>query len=351
MDRQVWSGSSQLWWRLMGGWGDKSGEGGEEAAFVRRDACWKAGKIDGERSYRKVNQGSTEMMSTEHASVTKWRREKRRAGRENVAKGDLWKEEIRERKEGWRGWICNEGEEGVQWLYCICGARRKKQEMGLVPLCFHKHFTDPPQPLKSIGAQSHSVLRRPFHRVHNNYHPTLTHSCNITDSAQSRRMNERHGTGRINTTDAQAQLIAASQFIMAAISAEFYPNFVTLKWVRMSEWQCLMGWVSWNISTWQPKICHSAVTPTLKTQGFIFSKWISIVTHWISLFFLSSDNVIYALLEQSRHYSIFSKITQLTYRELSSMWGFFLTWFYVKAAYLFCFEPPNLHLGFINMSS
>ncbi len=42
-------------------------------------------------------------------------------------------------------------------------------------------------------------------------------------------MNERHGTGRINTTDAQAQLIAASQFIMAAISAEFYPNFVTLK--------------------------------------------------------------------------------------------------------------------------
>lgn len=47
-----------------------------------------------------MNQGSTEMMSTEHASVTKWWREKSRAGRENVAKRDLWKEEIREREKG-----------------------------------------------------------------------------------------------------------------------------------------------------------------------------------------------------------------------------------------------------------
>ena len=54
------------------------------------------------------------MMSTKHASVTKWRGENRKAGRENVAKGDLWKEEIRERKEGWQGRICNEGDEGVQ---------------------------------------------------------------------------------------------------------------------------------------------------------------------------------------------------------------------------------------------
>lgn len=53
---------------------------------MRCRTCWKAGKIDGERGYRKVNQGSTEMMSIEHASVTKWRGEKRRAGRKNVAK-------------------------------------------------------------------------------------------------------------------------------------------------------------------------------------------------------------------------------------------------------------------------
>lgn len=59
--------------------------------------------IDGERGYRKVNQGSTETMSTTHASVTKWRREKSRAGRENVAKSDLWKEEIRERDSGGGG--------------------------------------------------------------------------------------------------------------------------------------------------------------------------------------------------------------------------------------------------------
>lgn len=98
MDRQVWSGSSQPWWRLMGGWGDKSGEGGGEAAFVRRGARWKAGKMDGARGYRKVNQGSTEMMSTDHASATKWRRERgEERGGENVAKRDLWKEEIRER--------------------------------------------------------------------------------------------------------------------------------------------------------------------------------------------------------------------------------------------------------------
>lgn len=49
-----------------------------------------------------MNQGSTEMMSTEHASVTKWRGEKRRAGRGNVARRDLWKEEIR-KKEGVAG--------------------------------------------------------------------------------------------------------------------------------------------------------------------------------------------------------------------------------------------------------
>lgn len=57
------------------------------------------------------------MMSTEHASVTKWRGENRRARRENVAKRDLWKEEIRERKRSvgvWRNGIGNEGEEGVQ---------------------------------------------------------------------------------------------------------------------------------------------------------------------------------------------------------------------------------------------
>lgn len=38
------------------------------------------------------------MMSTEHASVTKWRREKRGLGRENVARRDLWREENRERE-------------------------------------------------------------------------------------------------------------------------------------------------------------------------------------------------------------------------------------------------------------
>lgn len=59
--------------------------------------------IDGERVYRKVNHGSTEMMSTAHASVTKWRREKSRAGRENAAKSDLWKEEIRARDSGGGG--------------------------------------------------------------------------------------------------------------------------------------------------------------------------------------------------------------------------------------------------------
>lgn len=55
-----------------------------------------------------MNQGSTEMMSTEHASVTKWRREKRRAGRGNVAKGDLWKEEIRERRGGGGEYVMKE---------------------------------------------------------------------------------------------------------------------------------------------------------------------------------------------------------------------------------------------------
>lgn len=73
----------------MGGRGDKSGEGGGEAAFVRRAACGKAGKIDGERGYRKVNQDSTEMMSTEHASVTKWRRGKR-GERERAWRGEIY---------------------------------------------------------------------------------------------------------------------------------------------------------------------------------------------------------------------------------------------------------------------
>lgn len=45
-----------------------------------------------------MNHGSTEMMSTERASVTKWKGKDGGAGRENVAKKDLWKEEIRERE-------------------------------------------------------------------------------------------------------------------------------------------------------------------------------------------------------------------------------------------------------------
>ena len=46
--------------------------------------------MDGARGYRKVNQGSTEMMSTEHASATKWRRE-----REERSAGErMWRREI-----------------------------------------------------------------------------------------------------------------------------------------------------------------------------------------------------------------------------------------------------------------
>lgn len=63
MDRWVWSGSSQPWWRLMGGWGDKSWEGGSEGVFVRGGTCWKAGII-GERVDGKANQDRADMMST-----------------------------------------------------------------------------------------------------------------------------------------------------------------------------------------------------------------------------------------------------------------------------------------------
>ena len=86
MDRRVRSGSSQPWWRRMAGWGDKSSEGAGEVAFARCCARWKAGKIDGERGCGKVNQGSTERMSAEHASVTKWRGERRGAGAEECGK-------------------------------------------------------------------------------------------------------------------------------------------------------------------------------------------------------------------------------------------------------------------------
>lgn len=49
---------------------------------------------------------------------------------------------------------------------------------------FNKHFTDPPQPLRSMGAQSHSVPVCSFHHVHNNYHPAVApFPCNITDGA------------------------------------------------------------------------------------------------------------------------------------------------------------------------
>lgn len=64
MDRWVWSGSSQPWWRLMGGWGDKSWEGGSEGVFVRGGTCWKNGIIERERGDGEVNQDHADMMST-----------------------------------------------------------------------------------------------------------------------------------------------------------------------------------------------------------------------------------------------------------------------------------------------
>lgn len=102
-------------------------------------------------------------------------------------------------------------------MCCICGARRKKQETGSVPLRFHKHFTDPPQPLKSIGAQSYSVLLRLLQRVHNNYHPTVALCYNIIDPVQQCR----YGRGG----NEQYSLIETLQFIVTAFPTEFYPKF------------------------------------------------------------------------------------------------------------------------------
>lgn len=87
MGRWAWSGSSQPWWRLMGGWGDKSWEGGGECVFVG-GTCWKAGMIDGERAYREVSQDYIAMMSTAHGLVAKWRR----ATQKSQSQSDSWKE-------------------------------------------------------------------------------------------------------------------------------------------------------------------------------------------------------------------------------------------------------------------
>ena len=48
--------------------------------------CYEAGKTDGERAKRKVNQSSTEMMSTERASVTEWRQGKRKSRKRECGK-------------------------------------------------------------------------------------------------------------------------------------------------------------------------------------------------------------------------------------------------------------------------
>lgn len=99
MDRWVWSGSSQRWWRLMRGWGDKSWEGGSEGVFGRGGACWKPTMIDGERGYGGVNQDYADMMSSVYGQTAKWRR----ARRNSQSEGDLWKVEI-SGKEKWRWW-------------------------------------------------------------------------------------------------------------------------------------------------------------------------------------------------------------------------------------------------------
>lgn len=62
-------------------------------------------------------------------------------------------------------------------------------------------------------------------------------------------------------------------------------------WDYQNDW-CHLGVLKYQ---WQPKICHNAFTPPLKTQGFIFKQWISTVTHWLWLF-LSPDSIIYAVL-------------------------------------------------------
>lgn len=113
--------------------------------------------MDGERGHGKVNQGSTEMMSTEQASVTKWRQEKSRGGSEcDVAKRDLWKEEIRERKGGWRGVGGGEYVMKERRAFGDCAAfverGGRNRRWVRFPCASTKHFTDTPQPLKSIGA-------------------------------------------------------------------------------------------------------------------------------------------------------------------------------------------------------
>lgn len=97
MDRWVWSGSSQPWWRLMGGWGDKSWEGGGEGVFVRGSACWKPGMIDGERGYGEVSQDYVDMTITTRGLVAKWRRARWKSQSESGS----WKGEIRWRRKWW----------------------------------------------------------------------------------------------------------------------------------------------------------------------------------------------------------------------------------------------------------
>ena len=69
-----------------------------------------------------------------------------------------------------------------RWVFSDCTASvwrggGEKQEMGLVSLCFHKHFTDSQQPLKSIEAYSRSLLFCSFHQVRINYRPAVTRCC------------------------------------------------------------------------------------------------------------------------------------------------------------------------------
>lgn len=133
MDRQVWSGSSRPWWRLMEGWGDKSGEGGGEVCIhfaeklPRQMERRVPGKWIGARqkwwapSAPRLQNGGEE---TEERGERLWQRE-------IYGKRKLEEEE----GEGLSRGICNEGEEGFQWLCSIWASKKIETGDGLGSLC------------------------------------------------------------------------------------------------------------------------------------------------------------------------------------------------------------------------
>lgn len=153
MDRWVWSGSSQPWWRLMGGWEDKSWEGGSEGVFVRGGTCWKAGIIDGVQG--EVNQEYADMTSMARVRNGGEQSENHRAT-VIIGKGKL--------EEGGDG-----DSEGFWGQHFVCWASRWvviPRASTSTSLVHYSHL----RPQK-LGALSCS-----FHHVLNNNLPAITHS-------------------------------------------------------------------------------------------------------------------------------------------------------------------------------